>query len=293
MINKILQIALFGICQNDEDRVLLSDLFTNLRKGEEEGYFKIYLHKKMSYLGDSPVFDKVLPANTDVLLSIGGDGTLLDTLPLVRDSGVKVMGVNMGTLGFLSGADRKEIKTLVTDLRLRKYKEEKRCLLEITAKSDFSVRFPYAMNEIAVFKCDTSSLISINVKIDGKLLNKYYGDGVIFSTATGSTAYSLSCGGPIIVPEMEALLITPVASHTLTVRPILLPISSKVEVEVENNIDFKLSADSDIETIKGPFSFQISQAPFSLSTLRLLKHDFFSTLRQKLMWGADGRRQQS
>nr|MDE7149169.1 hypothetical protein [Bacteroidales bacterium] len=133
-------------------------------------------------------------------------------------------------------------------------------------------------------------LISVQGRVGGQLVNAYHGDGVIFATATGSTAYSLSCGGPILSPEMEAFLITPIASHTLTVRPVLLPCVEPLEVEVAHTADFRLSLDSDIRSLNGPLRFRIRQADFKLTTLRLRRHSFFMALRQKLMWGADGRR---
>ncbi len=286
----VLKVALFGGGRVDSDRSLTAELWRQLRQGEADGVFKLSLHKSLSYLGDAPVFDGDVPAGTDVLLSLGGDGTLLDTLPLVRNSGVRVLGVNMGSLGFLSGADRDEIVHLAEALRLRQYDEEKRSVLEIETSTPGLLPFPYALNEAVVFKCDTASLISVSVRLGGGLLNVYHGDGVIFATATGSTAYSLSCGGPILSPEMEAFLITPIASHTLTVRPVLLPCTEPLEVEVTHAGDFRFSLDSDIRSLNGPLKFRIKQADFKLTTLRLRSHSFFTTLRQKLMWGADGRR---
>lgn len=286
----VLHVALFGGGRVASDRTLTAELWRHLKQGEADGVFKLYLHHSLAYLGDAPVFERDLPAATDVLLSLGGDGTLLDTLPLVRDSGVKVLGVNMGSLGFLSGVDRHEIAHLADALRCRQYDEEKRSVLEIETGRQDLLPFPYALNEVVVFKCDTASLISVQVRIGGQLLNSYHGDGVIFATATGSTAYSLSCGGPILSPEMEAFLITPIASHTLTVRPVLLPCTEPLEVEVSHMADFRLSLDSDIRSLNGPLRFRIRQADFKLTTLRLRRHSFFETLRQKLMWGADGRR---
>lgn len=286
----VLHVALFGGGRVAADRSLTVELWRHLKQGEADGVFALSLHRSLAYLGDAPVFENDLPLGTDVLLSLGGDGTLLDTLPLVRDSGVKVLGVNMGSLGFLSGADRHEIAHLADALRCRQYDEEKRAVLKIESETPGLLPFPYALNEAVVFKCDTASLVSVQVRVGGQLLNIYHGDGVIFATATGSTAYSLSCGGPILSPEMEAFLITPIASHTLTVRPVLLPCVEPLEVEVTHTGDFRLSLDSDIRSLNGPLRFRIRQADFKLTTLRLRPHSFFTTLRQKLMWGADGRR---
>ncbi len=286
----VLQVALFGGGRVAEDRTLMAELWRHLKQGEADGVFKLYLHRSLAYLGDAPVFERDLPAATDILLSLGGDGTLLDTLPLVRDSGAKVLGVNMGSLGFLSGVDRHEVAHLADALRQRQYDEERRAVLMIETEQRDLLPFPYALNEAVVFKCDTASLISVQVRAGGQLLNAYHGDGVIFATATGSTAYSLSCGGPILSPEMEAFVITPIASHTLTVRPVVLPCDEPLEVEVTHAGDFRLSLDSEIRNLNGPFRFRIRQADFKLTTLRLRGHSFFATLRQKLMWGADGRR---
>lgn len=223
----------------------------------------------------------------NIMLCLGGDGTILDTLSIIKNRDIRLLGINIGNLGFLSGVDRDELDLVVEKLLEEDYELEERCVL--TCKGS-GIDFPFALNEFSILKCDTDSLIAVEVYVNGSLLNKYYGDGLIMASATGSTAYSLSCGGPILVPQMEAMLVTPVASHTLTVRPVVLPLDATIRVVVDKEDGFKFCADSFIYRLEGRFELEISKADFKIKTIRLKGQDFFTSLRQKLMWGLDGRR---
>lgn len=300
-----MNIALFGKGVKEENIEIFKNLILNLLSDSflnEKNLF-FFAELKEVVVKHLPnytfnFFENELPKNIYFVLGLGGDGTILDTLSLVKDSGIPVLGVNLGRLGFLSGMGKKELPLLLENLKKEDFTRENRSVLELQLCEPFQangiqsiLNFPYALNEVAIFKCDTASLLSVKVSVNDMLLNTYYGDGVLFATPTGSTAYSLSCGGPILMPESENIIITPVASHTLTVRPFVLPSNSIVEIEVNNNDrglnQFKIALDSRIYTLTSPFRIVLKKADFSFTTLRLKDFSFFDTIRKKLMWGTD------
>ena len=224
------------------------------------------------------------------LFSIGGDGTLLETAALVRDSEIPVMGINTGRLGFLSSISADEIETAVDAVLKGKYSLDKKTLLQLDVKGKLFGDFKFALNEIAVQKTDSSSMITIHASVNGNFLNSYWADGLIVATPTGSTAYSLSCGGPIVMPDSDNFVITPVAPHNLNVRPVIISSNDIIELEVEGrNPNFLVSLDSRSENIQSFGKLKIKKANFVISLVKLENHDFLSTLRNKLMWGADKR----
>src|ERR1035437_4383497 len=227
------------------------------------------------------------------LFSIGGDGTLLETVTLVRDSGVPVMGINTGRLGFLSSISKVEIEVAVDSVLKGKYSLNKRTLLELETKPNKHPESSnFALNEIAVLKTDTSSMITIHASLNGKFLNSYWADGLIVATPTGSTAYSLSCGGPIVMPDSDNFVITPIAPHNLNVRPVIISSHDVVTLEVDSRhggANFLVSLDSRSENVLPSSKLIIKKADFLISLVKLDSHDFLSTLRNKLMWGVDKR----
>lgn len=224
------------------------------------------------------------------LFSIGGDGTLLETVTLVRDSGIPLMGINTGRLGFLSSISQDEIKTAVDALLKKKYTLDQRSLIELKVDGKKLGECNYALNEIAVLKTDSSSMITIHASVNGTFLNSYWADGLVVATPTGSTAYSLSCGGPIVMPDSDNFVITPVAPHNLNVRPIIISSQDIVTLEVEGrSTNFLISLDSHSETVQSSAKLTIKKADFTISLVKLENHDFLSTLRNKLMWGVDKR----
>lgn len=244
--------------------------------------------------GGENVFDKTLPSKTGLLVCLGGDGTMLDTLELVSDSGIAVLGINFGRLGFLNAMNANSIKTMLKPGFMERFRRESRLVLEVrdfdfsgAMPAEMPAEFPYALNEVAVFKGDAHSLLLLDVFVDGSYMNTYYGDGVIFSTATGSTAYSLSCGGPILIPSADNILITPVASHTLTVRPLVLEGYQEIVVKTRGNADCKVSLDAKVFELQGPLSFKIHKAGFKFTTIFPTERNFFDAIREKLMWGID------
>ncbi len=240
------------------------------------------------------VFEEALPEGTSLLVCLGGDGTLLDTLHLVKDSGIAVLGIHFGRLGFLNAVSAGNIEKTLYPGFFDDFRRENRLVLEAC---DFEVdagfsgtlpeKFPYALNEVALLKADTESLVFLDVYVDGSYVNTYYGDGVIFSTPTGSTAYSLSCGGPILIPSADNILITPVASHTLTVRPLVLEGYQEITVKARGKEQCKVSLDSHAYELKGPFSFKVRKSSFKFITIYPNDRNFFDAIREKLMWGLD------
>jgi NAD+ kinase len=226
----------------------------------------------------------------DLVLSVGGDGTFLETMLKVKQLGIPVAGINTGRLGFLSNISEDEINQSLDMLYRGDYEIIKRCLLEITCPSDlFNGTVPVALNEITVQKADLN-MITISIYVDEIYLNTYWADGLIVSTATGSTAYNLSVGGPILSPEDESIIISPISPHNLTIRPIILSGKSKLRMVVEGRSDEYL-ATCDFRSKRVPFgqNIEIVQASDKLQTVMLKGRDFYSTLRNKLMWGADKR----
>lgn len=226
----------------------------------------------------------------DIVLSVGGDGTFLETVLKVKDLGIPVAGVNTGRMGFLANIPDEDISNSIDMLCQGRYEIIERSLLEITEpESIFNGDTPLALNEITIQKADLS-MITINVTVDDIHLNTYWSDGLIISTATGSTAYNLSVGGPILSPEDESIIISPIAPHNLTIRPIILSGDSKLKMVMEGRSSEYL-ATCDFRSTKLAFSqeIQIKKSSVKLKTIMLDGTDFYSTIRNKLMWGADRR----
>ena len=228
--------------------------------------------------------------NADILFSIGGDGTILDTVPFVRDSGMPVLGINMGRLGFLSSISKNEIGEAVKSVLAGDYSVEHRTLLELVAPENVFGDVRYALNELNVIRNPEHSLLAIKVFVDDVYLNTYWGDGILLATPTGSTAYSLSAGGPIIAPNAKNFVITPIATHNLTVRPVVIPDDSVIRIQVEGRErKFVFSMDSRNCTLDTSVQLEVRKAHFCLNLVRMRGEDFFGTIRNKLMWGKDNR----
>jgi NAD+ kinase len=226
----------------------------------------------------------------DFLFSIGGDGTILDTLTQVQDSGIPVLGINVGRLGFLSSISTQEINQCLDSLFKGHYALDKRRLLRLDSSINLFGDVNYALNELTIHKKDSSSMIIINTFINGEYLNSYWADGLIIATPTGSTGYSLSCGGPIIAPYSENFVITPIAPHNLNVRPIVVSDENVISLEVEGRSQYFIaSLDSRSVTIDSSVSLAIKKSDFTMNLLRIGNDNFLDTLRKKLNWGLDSR----
>lgn len=231
-----------------------------------------------------------LDTATQCLISIGGDGTLLDTITLIRDSGIPVLGVNTGRLGFLSSVAVDELEAVTEALFSNSFSIDKRSLIQLTSPDHLFGQVNFAMNELTVIKRDNSSMISISAYVDELFLNTYWADGLIVATPTGSTGYSLSCGGPIIYPQSGNFVITPIATHNLTVRPIVIPDTAKVKLKISGRTqDYLVILDSRSKPLSTSVELIIGKAPFSINLLCVRERDFFKTIRNKLAWGLDKR----
>ena len=291
-----MKIALFGKTIAPENGEYLRQLFKEL----DDNQVEIIVYQPFADIVTAFVPEGVkysvfhsyddLKGHADLLFSIGGDGTILDTVPFVLDSGIPVAGINMGRLGFLSSISKNEIVNAVSSVLTGDYTVEQRTLLELVSPEKVFDNVKYALNELNVIRNPEHSLLAIKVFVDDVYLNTYWGDGILLATPTGSTAYSLSAGGPIIAPNAKNFVITPIATHNLTVRPVVIPDDSTIRIQVEGREKkFVFSMDSRSCTLDTSVQLEVRKASFCLNLVRMRDEDFFGTIRNKLMWGKDNR----
>lgn len=231
-----------------------------------------------------------LPIQTDMLISLGGDGTMLDTVSFIGDSNIPLIGINLGRLGFLAAISENEAADAIESLVRGSYTIEKRSLLHLESSMPIFEDAPFALNEFTIHRKDSSSMIKIHTYLNGEFLNTYWADGLIVATPTGSTGYSLSCGGPVVFPQTSSFVITPVAPHNLSTRPIVVPDDNVISFELEGRTDhFLCTLDSRTETIPTSIQLAVKKENFSISLIRPDEHNFLKTIRQKLYWGIDRR----
>ncbi len=291
-----MRIALFGRTCRPAFREDILQLFGRLRQYDSKIIiykpFFDFLGKKIGYqpevhgffTGSADVPDKI-----DFVLSIGGDGTFLAAVSIVRNRGIPIIGINTGRLGFLANIAKSDIGKSISALFSGEYVIEKRSLLEIRDQSGLLTDLPYAINEVTIQK-KNSAMITIKTHIDDAYLNAYWADGLIISTPTGSTAYSLSVGGPVVTPDSSTLIICPIAPHNLTVRPVVVPDTAVIRMKTSSKSGkFLLTMDSRSELLSPDREIIIRKADFSVSTVRIEGKTFYDTLRNKLMWGVDKR----
>lgn len=233
--------------------------------------------------------EELIEYHPDFLITIGGDGTILDAATLVRDSGIPILGINTGRLGFLSNVSKEEIPKAIRAIMEGAYSTDERRLLKLEAESlDLDLNF--ALNEITVSRKDTTAMVTVKVWINNQFLNSYWADGLIIATPTGSTGYSLSCNGPIIMPGAESLVITPIAPHNLNVRPFVIPNKYPIKLQVESREkQFLVSLDSRIYAVDNGSVLNLELAPFTIKLVQTEIQNFAQTLRNKLLWGIDKR----
>jgi len=236
------------------------------------------------------ILSEQLTEEIEFIVSLGGDGTLLDTITLVRDKNISIMGVNFGRLGFLASIGRSEMESAVRAIAKRSYVIDKRTMIHLDADMPMFGNVPYGLNEFSVHKRDTDPMIKIHTYLNGEFLNTYWADGLIVATPTGSTGYSLSCGGPIVFPESGSFVITPVAPHNLNVRSIIVPDDNIISFEVESRSDNIICAlDSRREIVGKNVQLAVRKESFEVSLVRLSENNFLQTLHNKLTWGLDKR----
>ena len=232
-----------------------------------------------------------LLGKTDFFFSIGGDGTMLSSLPLIRDTGIPVVGLNIGRLGFLSSVSKDEISMALDKLHSGEFTLDKRVMLGVRASQPgLFEEGHFGLNELTVNKTDTASMITVDVSVNGGFFSRYWADGLIISTPTGSTAYNLSCGGPVITPDSRSFAITAIAPHNLNVRPIIIPDDSIIRLKVHSRSEHYLaSVDSNFVNLDASVELTVQKTSFTFNILRLSPHDYLNTLRTKLLWGSDTR----
>ena len=226
----------------------------------------------------------------DLALSIGGDGTFLNTAARIGRKQIPILGINTGRLGFLADVSTDEIVPALDAILAKKYSIQERTLLYVETSDGTSFEYPYALNEVSVLKQDSSSMLSITASVNGEMVHTYHADGLLVATPTGSTAYSMSVGGPLVVPEAENFILSPIASHSLNVRPLIVPDTWVFELEVHSRSQCYLVAlDGRSKVLELETKLKIRKADFTVKVIKQLNHTFFDTLKNKLMWGVDKR----
>ena len=231
-----------------------------------------------------------LGSDVDLMISIGGDGTFLKSVDYIRASEIPIVGINTGRLGFLANVSRDHIQEALALVRDNKYVFQKRSLLTVSVDGGKDEKYFYAMNELAIHKKDSSSMINVKVSLDGNFLNTYWSDGLIISTPTGSTAYNLSCGGPIVTPGCQVHILTPIAPHNLNVRPMVIPDHMPITLNVEGRgRSYLMSIDGKSHSIKQGQEIVIKKADFMINVIKFENNNFLDTIRNKMLWGIDKR----
>ena len=286
-----MKIALYTNLRNQENLDFVEKLMVLLKKNEIDMIFHRDMVEFLSGMDDQLFFDHLFDRkDIDFIFCIGGDGTLLNTLTVVKDAKIPVLGINTGRLGFLSSIAAEEIDHALELLKQGKFEIEQRTLLQLNLENPLFGEVPYALNEVVALKRDTSTMVILQVYIDDEFLNTYWADGLIIATPTGSTAYSLSCGGPIVLPDSGNFAITPISPHNLNVRPIVIPDKSVIRIKMDGRSEnFLLGLDSRSQIIDAPAEISVEKANFGLHLLRFEHYHFMKTLRNKLNWGLDSR----
>jgi NAD+ kinase len=249
----------------------------------------LFFHQHFSDLfpSESTVFAEALPPKTELVLSLGGDGTVLETAMLVKNSGIPVLGLNFGKMGFLA-AQNDSFEDIAQALVDRNFQLESRSLIELITPNGLFPNFPFALNDLTILKKDRASMIGVHVSVNGQRLSTIWADGIIVATPTGSTGYSLSCGGPIAFPDSPIFIISPIAPHQLNVRPVVVPDHAEIELSFkEKNIQFAATLDSRTEWFDSNITLKVKKADFHFRLVRLPWENFPENIRKKLQWGID------
>lgn len=257
-----------------------------------EDIHKCLDESKLSIENSYDVFstDDIVKAKIDYLLCIGGDGTMLDSLNIVRETGIPVLGFNTGRLGYLATSNPEDVEKVIDELIKKSYSIDRRSLLKLEADQELFGGFAYALNDFVIHKKDSTSMITVHTYLNGEFMNSYWADGLIVATPTGSSAYSLSCGGPILIPKSASFAITPIAPHNLSVRPVVIPDDTVLSFEIEGRVkSYLISLDSRSCSIKKGTQIAVRKADFTFNLIRPSNKNYLDALRNKMMWGMDVR----
>ena len=272
---------IFNILAEQNIETLVHDKYNQFISG------KIFFPKKFQIYRN---YQDLMLSDVDVMISLGGDGTLLDTVTLIRDSNIPVIGINFGRLGFLASINKDDISSAINSLINKEYTLDKRVQLCIESELNLFGNENFALNDVTIHKRDTSAMMIVHAYLNGDFLNSYWADGLIVATPTGSTAYSLSCGGPIMFPGSGTMVVTPISPHNLNVRPIVLSDTNVLSFEIEGRSSkYLLTCDSRTEVIDTSIKIKVKKADFGINLIRLNNENYLSTLRNKLLWGIDTR----
>jgi len=293
-----MKIAIYGQYYQNSTEPIIKDIFTFLTKNNVEiiievNFLEILIEKNL-ILKDYPTFEShtELDSSFDILISIGGDGTILRAATLVRDSGVPILGINAGRLGFLATVQKDNIAAFLQFIIDKKYSISKRTLLSLSCfpENEAIKDLNFAINEISVSRKETTSMITIETYLNNEYLNSYWADGLIIATPTGSTGYSMSCGGPILTPNVQSFVITPIAPHNLNARPLVVTDETEIRLKVSGRDDNHLvSLDSRLFSVSNDTILYIKKSPFEINMVEIPDATFLKTLRNKLFWGEDRR----
>lgn len=254
------------------------------------GFAEFLQHTLGLDITDCCAVENVADTGADVAISVGGDGTFLQTAMAIADSHIPIIGINTGHLGFLADVAPEEIDMAVELLHSREYITETHSLLKVSAENALLDIYPYALNEVSFLKTDSASLITVHTFINGADFTNYIADGLIVSTPTGSTGYSLSANGPIISPDSRSFCITPIAPHSLSIRPFIINDDATIRLTVSSRTgNFLLSIDGRSQTLSTDAVIEVSRAPYTIQVVKIKHRNFFDTLKDKLHWGTDGR----
>lgn len=292
-----MRIFIYSRVLKEKDTPILQELIRTLDDLEMQYIFPRQYWQQIESMevlkGELEVLDDwedLVSQKVDLVITLGGDGTILGCLKWVVDTGIPILGVNLGRMGFLADIEKSRVRQALEAVRDGQYTLDKRSVIKLESNIELFGKLPYAINDFTLLKRDTSSMVTIHAYVNGDYLNTYWSDGIIVATPTGSTGYSLSCGGPIIFPSSNNFVVTPVAPHNLNVRPIVIPDDAVVSFEIEGRAEnFLCTLDSRFETISSSVKLAVKKADFHIAMVQLEEGNFLNTMRDKLTWGLDKR----
>lgn len=292
-----MKVAIYGQTFLEEDKTSMLELLHELQKVQAE----VFVEKKFETLVSDCTMGRIsgtfsqskgLDSSFDMFISFGGDGTMLRAVTYIKDYGIPIVGVNTGRLGFLSTFKKENVRKLVTEFVAGHYTVEERTLVEVEVNPDLNEfeNLNFALNEVTVSRKDTTSMITVETYLNDEYLTSYWADGLIVSTPTGSTGYSLSCGGPVIAPTAKSLVLTPIAPHNLNARPLVISDDTQIRLKVSGREQTHLvSLDSRIADIPNGKEIRVKKSNFTVKMIEYTSESFLKTLRNKLLWGEDKR----